>query len=102
VTAQWLDPGAGLQVVTQSSLPSWIAAFHIIEAVTTPAATESQLSSVVNPFLGQGNSAFTDNSIPGSGQTTYDITIMGSAATVQNVVQALTASGLFTSIIVKI
>ena len=77
VTAQWIDPVAGLEVVTQSTLPTWITTFHIIEAVTKPSASESQLSAVVNPFLGNGNSAYTDDNVPGSGQTTYDITIMG-------------------------
>jgi hypothetical protein len=101
-TAQWIDPVSGLQVVDQSALPSWIATFHIIEAVTTPSASQSQVSDVIDPFLGQGNSAYSDGGMPASSQTTYDLTIMGTAGTVQNVVSALTASGLFSSVTVKL
>lgn len=100
VTAQWVDPASGLQVVDQSSLPSWIGTFHIIEAVPSPSATASQLSAVINPFLGNGNSDYGDTN--GSGQTTNDITIMGTLTTAQSVANALTASGLFTSVTLEL
>jgi hypothetical protein len=102
VTAQWMDRVAGLQVISQSSVPSWISTYHIIEAVTTTSATASQLSNVVNPFLGHGNSAYSDGNTPAPGETTYDITIMGTAVTVQDVINALTGSGLFTTVSVKL
>jgi hypothetical protein len=101
VTAQWVDPVSGLQVVDPSALPSWISTFHIIEAVTSPVATASQLSAVINPFLGNGNSDYSDGS-PGSAQSTDDITIMGTQAMAQSVANALTASGLFTSVTVEL
>jgi hypothetical protein len=114
-TAQWLDPVSGLSIVDQSSIPSWISTYHVIEAITTPTASEQQLDGVVNPYLGNGNSAYTNGGYtctpppsgggvpscaPKSGVTTYDITIMGSATNVQNVASALQASGLFTSVTV--
>ncbi len=114
-TAQWLDPISGLQIVDQSSIPSWISTYHVIEAITTPTASEQRLDSVVNPYLGNGNSAYTDGGYtctpppssggvpsctPSSGVTTYDITIMGSTTTVQKDAAALQASGLFTSVTV--
>ncbi|HEY6473250.1 MAG TPA: hypothetical protein VIY26_10190 [Acidimicrobiales bacterium] len=101
-TAQWIDPVSGLQVVTQSALPNWITTFHIIEAVTTLSASQAEVSRVINPFLGSGNSAYSDGTIPAPSQTTYDITIMGTQGTVQDVVNALTASGLFSSVTVKL
>jgi hypothetical protein len=101
-TAQWIDPVSGLQVVDPSALPTWITTFHIIEAVTTPAASQAQVSDVINPFLGNGNSAYSNGGIPAPGQTIYDLTIMGTPGTVQNVVNALTASGLFSNVTVKL
>ncbi len=101
VTAQWIDPVSGLQVIDPVSLPSWINTFHIIEAVEAPSASASQLSDVINPFLGNGNSDYSDTG-SGSGPTTDDITIMGTEATVQSVANTLTASGLFTSVTVEL
>lgn len=43
-----------------------------------------------------------DGNVPAPGQTTYDITVMGTAANEQAVVSALTTSGLFASISVKL
>ncbi len=97
VTAQWIDPVSGLQVIDPTALPSWISTFHIIEVVPAPSATPSQLSGVINPFLGNGNSESSDRS-RGSGQSTDDITIMGTEATAQGVANTLIASGLFTSV----
>jgi hypothetical protein len=102
VTAQWIDPVSVLGVVGQISLPTWIGTFHIIEAVTSPSVTEAQVSAVVNPFLGNGNMSFNSDNTPAPGQTTYDITIMGSVANEQTVASALTASGMFASISVKL
>lgn len=101
VTAQWIDPLSGLQVIDPSALPSWISTFHVIEAVESPSASASQFSEVINPFLGNGNSDWSDSS-SGSGPTTDDITIMGTEATAQGVANALTASGLFTSVTLEL
>lgn len=101
-TAQWIDPVSGPQVIAQSSVPAWIAMFHIIEAVTPASTTESQLSDVVDPFLGNGNSSYSDGNTPVSGETTYDITIMGPLATAQTVANTLTASGVFVSVSVQL
>ena len=97
-TAEWIDPGSGLQAIDQSSLPAWIGTFHIIEAVTPASTTESQLSDEIDPFLGHGNSSFSDSDTPSAGETTYDITIMGSLASAESVVNTLTSSGLFLSV----
>ena len=102
VTMQWIDPLATLGVVAQSSVPSWIDTIHIIEAVTEPSASQAQVSAVVNPFLGNGNSAYIDEDKPVSGESTYDIAIVGTAADEQSVLSALTASGLFASVSVTL
>ncbi|HEY1651068.1 MAG TPA: hypothetical protein VGG09_04220 [Acidimicrobiales bacterium] len=102
LTAQWVDPVSGLQVIGASLVPSWITTYHVIEAVTAPSATASQLEGLINPFLGNGNSAFSNDDVPGAGQSTYDITIMGTATTAQNFANTLIASGLFTSVSVKL
>ncbi len=102
ITTQWIDPVAALNVIAPDALPSWISTFHIVEAVTNASANEAQLSEVLDPFLGNGNSANSEGDAPAPGQTTYDITIMGTAANEQAVVSALTASGLFASISVKL
>jgi hypothetical protein len=102
VTAAWIDPVSALGVVEPSALPVWIGTFHVIEAVTNASATEAQVSAVVNPFLGNGNMAFTSDNTPASGQTTYDITVMGTVANEQFMASALTASGLFASVSVKL
>jgi hypothetical protein len=101
-TAAWIDPVSGLQAIDSSSVPSWINAIHIIEAVTAPSTTESQLSQLINPYLGNGNMDAADDNVPAKGQETDDITIMGSLATAQNVANTLTASGLFTSVSIKL
>ena len=102
ITAQWIDPVAAPSVIAPDALPSWISTFHIIEAVTKASTTDSEVSAVLNPFLGQGNSAFSEGTMPAPGQTTYDIAVMGTAANEQNVAAALTASGLFVSVSVKL
>jgi hypothetical protein len=101
VTADWIDPVSGLQVVDPSSLPGWIGTYHIIQAVEAPSATPSQLSATINQYLGNGNSDFSNSGV-GSGPTVDDITIMGTQATVQSVAAALTASGLFSSVSVEL
>jgi hypothetical protein len=102
ISTQWIDPVAAVSVIAQAALPSWINTVHIIEAVTNPSTTDTEISAVLNPFLGNGNSAYSDGNSPRAGETTYDITIVGSAANEQAVVSALTASGLFASISVKL
>jgi hypothetical protein len=101
-TAEWIDPDSGLQVVDQSSVPSWVDTFHIIEAVTAPSSTPSQLASLVNPYLGNGNMDAGDMNVPVEGENTEDITIMGSLSTAQAVATALTSSGLFVSVSLKL
>jgi hypothetical protein len=97
ITTEWIDPVAPPSVIGQSALPSWANTFHIIEAVAKATTTDPQVSTVVNPFLvGNGDSAATYDNVP----TTYDITIVGTAADGDAVVAALTASGLFTSVTV--
>jgi hypothetical protein len=102
ITTQWIDPVAALSVIAEDVVPSWVSTFHIIEAVTKASTTDTQISHVLNPFLGNGNSAFSDDNVPDAGQTTYDITIIGTAANEQTVLTALTASGLFASVSVKL
>lgn len=94
-TAEWIDPVSGLQVIRQNSVPGWIATYHIIEAVSAPSTTPSQLSAAVNPYLGNGNEDYSDGSV-------NDITIMGTLATAQGVADSLTASGLFVSVSLKL
>jgi hypothetical protein len=101
-TAAWIDPVSGLQAIDSSSVPGWISSIHIIEAVTAPSTTESQLSQLINPYLGNGNMDAVDDNVPAKGQETDDITIMGSLSTAQNVATSLTASGLFTSVSIKL
>jgi hypothetical protein len=98
ITTEWIDPVAPPSVVEQDALPSWMSTVHIIEAVTNPTATQQQVSAVVNPFLGNGDSVAADNGAPSAGRTTYDITIVGSAANEATVVGALTDSGLFANV----
>jgi hypothetical protein len=101
-TAEWIDPDSGLQEIDQGSVPSWIGSFHIIEAVTGASTTPSQLAELVNPYLGNGNMDASDDNVPVQGENTEDITIMGSLATAQTVATALTGSGLFVSVSLKL
>jgi hypothetical protein len=101
ISTEWIDPVSSPGVIRQGALPGWISTFHVVEAVTKPTTTEEQLSATINPFLGNGNSAFSDNGVPGAGQTTFDITIMGTAADEDAFVATLTNSGLFASVTVK-
>jgi hypothetical protein len=101
ITAEWVDPVAPPGVVDQASLPPWIGTFHIIEAVTKPTTTTQEVSTVVNPLLGNGGFGAADENTPGSDVTTYDFTLTGSAAEEHSVVAVLTASGLFTRIAIK-
>jgi hypothetical protein len=101
ISTTWIDPVAPPSIVEQDGLPTWISTFHVIEAITKPTTTQQEVSSVVDPFLGNGSSAFSENGVPGAGQTTFDITVRGTAANEDAVAGALTASGLFESISVK-
>jgi hypothetical protein len=106
ITTEWIDPVAPSGVVGQDALPSWINTFHIIEAVTkATATTSSQVSTVVTPFIGGeavtvGDFTFGDQNVPSPGLTTYDVTIVGTAADADTFVAALRASGLFASVTV--
>ena len=102
VTAQWFDPVAPLSVVAQGALPSWTSTYHVIEAITKMSTTQAQVSTVVNPLLGNGNTGDLDLNVPEAGQDTFDITVMGTAADEHTVTSALTSSGIFSSVSVKL
>ena len=101
ISTQWIDPVTSPRIIGQDSLPGWISTFHIIEAVTKPTTTQEQVSTVLNPFLGNGVSTFMINGVPGAGQITFDITVKGTSANEEAVLTALTASGLFDGVTVK-
>jgi hypothetical protein len=97
-TAQWFDPVAPVSVVEQDAVPNWVSTFHIIEAVTKLSTTQTKLTSL----LANVNRVLSDPNVPAPGLETFDITIMGTAANAQGLVSALTASGLFSTISVKL
>jgi hypothetical protein len=101
VSTEWIDPVPGPSVVDQSALPAWISGFHSIEAIGNPNVNGQTLADVINPYLGDGNSAFDDWNSPTPSQTTFEITINNPATSVGTVVAALNASGLFQSVVVK-
>lgn len=101
-TAEWIDPVSGLQVIGQGSLPAWISTIHIIEAVTAPSTTSSQLAHLLNPFLGNGTSDSEVQNTPVNGENTDDITTAGTLAAAESMANTLTASGLFVSVSVKL
>ncbi len=98
MTAQWFDPVAPISVVEGDVVPNWVSTYHIIEAVTKPSTTQTELSSV----LANVNRVFSDPNVPAPGLETFDITIMGAAANAQALVSTLTASSLFSTISVKL
>ena len=98
VTAQWFDPVAPVSVVEGEVVPIWVSTYHIIEAITKPSTTQTEVSSV----LANVNRVLSDPNIPAPGLETFDITVMGTAADAQALVSALTASGLFSTISVKL
>jgi hypothetical protein len=101
LTAQWVDPVAPLAVVEQTSLPTWVDKIHIVDAVTKPTTTEAEVSPIVQPFLAMGDT-FAGVSDGMSGRVLgYDITVVGTSADEAAVVAALTSSGLFVSVMVK-
>lgn len=105
ISTEWIDPVALPSVVGQDALPSWINTFHIIEAVTKATTTSSQVSTVVTPFIGgaafsAGDFTAENQNVPSPGLTTYDFTTVGNAADEDTFVAALTASGLFASVMV--
>ena len=102
VTTDWIDPVGAPSVVTAERLPSWITDFHIVEAVTLPGIPESATDAVINPFLGNGNSAGQSRGRPTPTQTTLDISIIGPASDLTTVVAALNGSHLFASVVVKL
>jgi hypothetical protein len=101
VSTQWIDPVPGPGVVTQAQLPTWISGFHSIEAIGNPNISVQAQSNVINPYLGGGNSEFDDWNSPTPSQSTYEITIDNPDTSVDTVVAALEASGLFQSVVVK-
>ena len=101
ISTEWIDPVSSPGIIGQDALPGWISTFHVVEAVTKPTTTEQQISTTLDPFLGHGNSAFSEDGVPGAGQTTFDITIMGTAADEAAFVAKLTNSGLFASVTIK-
>ena len=101
ISTVWIDPVGAPGVVGRAGIPSWINLFHLIEAVTNPTTTDQTISGVLNQFLGNGNQAFSDASVPGGGRTTFDITILGTVAQENVVITALTTSGLFQSVTAK-
>jgi hypothetical protein len=101
ISTEWIDPVGTPGVVGPAGIPAWINSFHLIEAVTDLNSYDARLSDVMDPFLGNGNQAYSDTGVPGKGQTTFDITILGTVAQENVVVAALTNSGLFQSVTVK-
>jgi len=73
ISAQWIDPVGAASVIDQAALPTWIATFHVIEAIGLPNVASQTMANVFNQFLGTGNSAFDDWNSPTSDQTTFDI-----------------------------
>lgn len=101
VTSDWIDPVGDPSVVTTDGLPTWIANFHLIEAVTVPNTSEADLSAVIDPLLGNGTSAGQSSGTPTSAETTLDLSTVGSAADVASIVATLDDSHLFASVVVK-
>jgi hypothetical protein len=101
ISTTWIDPVRGPAVVDAGSLPSWIAGFHVVEAVGNPNVNLQTMADVFNEFVGTGNSLFDDPQVPGPSQTTFDLTIPDTGTDVNTVVAALNASGLFQSVAVK-
>ena len=57
--------------------------------------TQAQVSTVVNPLLGNGNTGDLDLNVPEAGQDTFDITVMGTTADEHTVTSALNIFGYF-------
>jgi hypothetical protein len=100
VSADWIDPVGSTEVIEQNALPSWITAFHLIEAITKPTTTSEETSQLFEPILGNGTSVFSA-SAPTMDQTTMDINFSGSTADESALVSRLEASGLFESVTIK-
>lgn len=101
ISTTWIDPVGQPNVVQQSSLPSWISSFHLVEAVTNANSYGEAISNALDPFLGNGNSSFSDSNVPAQGETTFDITITDPSTSVAAIVAALNSTGLFQSVTVK-
>jgi hypothetical protein len=101
VSTSWVDPSAAPTIIEEGSLPAWVSTYHVIEAITEPTTTVDEAAVAFNPFLGNGNSAYTDEQVPNPKETTFDITILGTMDDVDKVASALESSGLFGSVVVK-
>jgi hypothetical protein len=101
VNTQWIDPVAPPGIIGLAALPTWISTFHLIQAVTKATTNEDELSRTFDPFLGNGDYAYSVSNVPGTGQTTWDINVRGTVADENAVAAALTASGLFESVTIK-
>ena len=97
----WIDPASPPSVVEQSSLPSWISSFHLVEAVTNTNPYSEAISHALNPILGNGNSSLSNSNVPAEGQTTFDITITDPNTNVSAIVAGLNSTGLFQTVTVK-
>ncbi len=101
VTTEWIDPVGVPSVVAGDAVPAWIAATHVIEAVTLPGTTDAALSALLDPFLGNGNMDAAESGVPTPIQQTHEITILGTPATLAHVVAVLVGSGHFASVTVE-
>lgn len=101
LTAQWIDPVAPPAVVGEASLPNWIDNIHIVDAVAKPTTTQAEVSPVVQPFLAAGDTFAAAGEGMGGRVLGYDITVVGTTADEAAVVEALTSSGLFESVTVR-
>ena len=101
ISTTWIDPVGKPTVITGASLPTWIAGFHSIEAVTIPNPDPMAISRVLDQFVGNGNSSFDAPGLPGPDQTTFELTVTDPSTNIEAVVAALNASGLFQSVTVK-
>jgi hypothetical protein len=101
ISAQWIDPVGPASIIDQAALPTWIATFHVIEAIGLPNVDSQTMDNVISPFLETGKSGLVAWKSPTSDQTTFDITIRDPTTDVATVVAALNASGLFQSVTIK-
>lgn len=100
LTARWIDPVASPEIVDQSTLPSWTSDIHIVEAVLKSTTTSAQVNALAQPFLAKGDIWAGSEDKAGT-LIASDITVDGTSADERTLVAALTTSGLFESISVK-
>jgi hypothetical protein len=101
LSASWLDPVAPPAVVEQTSLPSWVGSFHIVDAVIKPTTTDAEVSPVVQPFIAMGDTIASVGEGMSDRVLGYDITVVGTTTDEAAVVEALASSGLFESVTVR-